>query len=447
VLNFYGASGDNIDSYGAGYEYLINQGTVNEQSGTGPSSINVYIGALAGTYDAALGTTVKFIGGGASNPLTVGTPPVLNGPGQYQFTSGYLVLTVDAITNLTLAGGTLELGPGFQQGGAITNLTLDGITLGAGTYPVNGTLTATNSVFNGAITVNSGAVLDEFGGTLDPTGSLTVEGGGVLNVASTFYLEGPLTNAGTINLTNAAFYIYNNNGVNWAGGIDNQGVLNFYGASGDNIDSYGAGYEYLINQGTVNEQSGTGPSSIQASFTNNGTVSALSGILSFNGSFTAIGGTLSFGVSNLSSFGQIHILGNVALNGTASVSWLGGFTPAISNSFALLDYGSHSGSFADITLPPGTVGDGNYGNTVFSLLITGITAQTNPPVLNIERVNSNTVVILWPTVAGNLSLQTSTNLSSGSWSDVISGITTVGADYVLTNTVNGKAAFFRLRLQ
>ena len=239
----------------------------------------------------------------------------------------------------------------------------------------------------------------------------TVEGGGVLNVASTFTLAGPLTNAGTINLTNAAFYIYNNNGVNWAGGIDNQGVVNFYGAAGDTISSYGAGYEYLINQGTVNEQPGTGPSSIQASFTNNGAVDALSGILSFNGSFTTIGGTLSFGVSNLSSFGQIHILGNVALNGTASVSWLGGFTPAIGNSFALLDYGSHSGTFANITLPPGTLGQGSYGTTVFSLLITGITAQTNLPVLNIERVNSNTVVIFWPTAAGNFSLQTSTNLS------------------------------------
>src|ERR1039458_8071674 len=100
----------------------------------------------------------------------------------------------------------------------------------------------------------------------------------------------------------------------------NQGVMNFYGASGDNISSYGGGYEYLVNQGTVNEQPGTGTSSIQPSFTNNGTVSALSGILSFQGNFTTVGGTLSFGVSNLSSFGQIHILGNVALNGTASVS-------------------------------------------------------------------------------------------------------------------------------
>jgi hypothetical protein len=449
VINFYGASGDSITSYGGGYEYLINGGMVNEQTGTGTSLIDVYIGGLAGTYNAALGTTVEFRGGGAGNPLTVGTPPVLNGPGEYEFTSGYLLLSGEMITNLLLTGGTLELGPGFEQSGAITNLTLDGITLGPGTYQVNGALTVTNSTLYGAITVNSGGVLDVFGATLEPTNSLTVAGGGVLNVAApTFYLEGPLTNAGTINLTNATFYIYNNNGVNWDGGIDNPGVINFYGASGDSIASYGGGYEYVINGGTVNEQTGTGTSTIQPSFTNNGTVNAPSGILNFNGSFTTVGGTLSFGVSNLTSFGQIKILGTVALNGTASVTWLGGFTPAIGNSFALLTYGSYSGSFANITLPAGSLGEGIYGATVFSLMITNATTQTNLPVfLSIKLVNTNFAVISWPSSATNYSLQTITNLSSGSWSNVISGITIVGSNDVLTNNVNGKASFFRLKSQ
>jgi hypothetical protein len=356
---------------------------------------------------------------------------LINTPGTY-------VVNVNAsadVASLTVGGAA----------GAQT-LQVNNTTLTATNAAINGTLTVTNSSLYGAITVNSGGALDVFGGTLEPTNSLTVKGGGVLNVtASTFYLESPLTNAGTINLTNATLYIYNNNGVNWDGGIDNQGVMNFYGASGDSITSYGGGYEYLINGGTINEQAGTGTSSIQPSFTNYGTVNAPSGILNFNGSFTTVGGTLSFGVSNLTSFGQIKILGTVALNGTASVTWLGGFVPAIGNSFALLSYGSYSGSFADITLPPGTLGNGVYSNTVFSLLITGINAQTNPPALSIESVNASTVVILWPTAPGNFTLQTSTNLSSGSWSNITSGITTVGADYEFTNTVNGKAAFFRLK--
>ena len=142
------------------------------------------LGALAGTYNAALGTTIQFSGGNtAANPLTVGTLPVLNGPGQYQFTGGYLLLTENAIPNLRLVGGTLELGPAFQQGGAITNLTLDGTTL-PGTNQVSGTLTVTNSAITGALTVNSGGVLNEFGVTVNATGWLTVEGGGSLNVFS-----------------------------------------------------------------------------------------------------------------------------------------------------------------------------------------------------------------------------------------------------------------------
>ena len=56
------------------------------------------------------------------------------------------------------------------------------------------------------------------------------------------------------------------------------------------------------------------------------------------------------------------------------------FVPAVGNSFAVLDYGSHSGTFANITFPPGTLGQGIYGATGFSLMITNITAQTNLPV-------------------------------------------------------------------
>ena len=182
------------------------------------------------------------------------------------------------------------------------------------------------------------------------------------------------------------------------------------------------------------------------SFTNSATVDAQMGTLGFNGSFTTTGGTLAFGVSGLGSFGQINVSGNVALNGTASVAWLDGFTPAISNSFALLDYGSHSGTFANITLPPGSLGQGIYGATVFSVMITNITTQTNPPVfLSIKLVNPSNAVVSWPSSATNYSLQTSTNLSSGSWSNVTSGITTVGTNDVHTNNVNGKASFFRLQ--
>jgi hypothetical protein len=206
----------------------------------------------------------------------------------------------------------------------------------------------------------------------------------------------------------------------------------------------GSGDEYFNNAGNFLKSLGLDAATIGVSFANTGTVDALFGILNFYSGFTTVGGTLAFGVSGASSFGQINVSGALALNGTASVTWLNGFVPAISNSFPLLDYGSESGTFANIDLPPGTLGQGNYGATVFSVLITGLGTQTNRPVLSIERATAGTVVLLWPATATNYDLQTITNLASSNWSNVLSGIATVGTNFVLTNPVTGKAAFFRL---
>jgi hypothetical protein len=114
----------------------------------------------------------------------------------------------------------------------------------------------------------------------------------------------------------------------------------------------------------------------------------------------------------------------------------------------LLDYGSHSGTFASITFASGFLGQGNYGNTVFSVSITGTGTQTNAPILSIERESPIIVVLSWPTSASGFDLQTRTNLTSGTWSNILlNGIVTVGTNFVLTNTVNGKEAFFRLQSQ
>jgi len=79
-------------------------------------------------------------------------------------------------------------------------------------------------------------------------------------------------------------------------------------------------------------------------------------------------------------------------------------------------------------------------------MITNINAQTSPPVfLNIKLVNTSTAVISWPSSATNYSLQTSTNLSSLSWSNITSGITTISTNDVFSNNVNGKSGFFRLQ--
>lgn len=84
---------------------------------------------------------------------------------------------------------------------------------------------------------------------------------------------------------------------------------------------------------------------------------------------------------------------------------------------------------------------GNQGDgTVFALTLA---AQ---PSLGIVLSGSD-VTISWPASASAYVLQTTTDLAAGNWSDITSGITTVGANNVFTAATGGQAALFRLQQQ
>ena len=71
-------------------------------------------------------------------------------------------------------------------------------------------------------------------------------------------------------------------------------------------------------------------------------------------------------------------------------------------------------------------------------------AVTAAPQLGILP-SGNNVVLYWPTSASGYVLQSTTNLSGGSWSSITNGIGSVGSDYAFTNPASGRAAFFRLK--
>ena len=112
----------------------------------------------------------------------MGVPPAISGLGICEFTGTTLTLTQNWPTNLVLAGGSLVLGPAFQNSGGITNLTLNGATL-----------ISTNTV-TGTFNWVSGTV----------AGPLTVASGGVLNITGNVSLQNVLTNAGTVTMSGAA---------------------------------------------------------------------------------------------------------------------------------------------------------------------------------------------------------------------------------------------------
>jgi hypothetical protein len=449
-----GAGATNSISYQANiyqpFDFDNSQGTITNLSGT--LVLASFQSTLAGTFYAAAGATIQLGGGTTNTPLVAGTPLVLGGSGQYQFISGYLYLAANPIPNLSLQGGLLELGAGFQ-GGAITNLTLDGITLTnqfSTTLPITGTFTVMNSgssgtlnnslygwaafygngiygnytvtgggvlnvsnaTLNGAVTVTDGGVLNEIGtiygavtvangGVINSLsvvlyGNLTVANGGLFNGSAFMFgggaatvasggvmnlsflgLFGPLTNSGTINITNAqsSISMYNNGTPGALGGVINQagGLINFMS---DETGIGGSGY--LLNQGRIIKSAGSGLSGIGPAFaTNSGTITAQTGQILMAGQWTLLSsGSLNVVLNSATNYGSFiistnypTIVGNADLAGAFNATLNNGYVPTNGTTFNVITYGSFTGSFSSLGLPAADSWQSNYGSTNFTLLV------------------------------------------------------------------------------
>jgi hypothetical protein len=253
------------------------QGTVTNLSGA--LLVGTFPTHLTGTYYAAAGATNQFAAtNDGVNYATAGAPLVLAGPGQFQFTSGGLYLPTNVIPNLSLWGGQLKLGAGFQ-GGAITNLALSGVTLVSNSLPITGNLSATNNstiegnsvvagggrftAVNfcslGSIRVNSGGAFtaSEF----TNTAPLLVAAGGVANLAADISVYAPWTNSGSINLSNAAVSVLNDLAYRFGGIFNHSGsAMNFLG--GGSSVFYNNGPESFINLGSLVFNSPLGTNSV-----------------------------------------------------------------------------------------------------------------------------------------------------------------------------------------
>ncbi|HWY78290.1 MAG TPA: hypothetical protein VN281_21925 [Verrucomicrobiae bacterium] len=388
--------------------YFHNAGTLRKSANSGTTQFDIPIinsglvmglqgtlsfgggGILAGTFADATNATINFSVGSFTNS----GPVSIDGPGPIQLTGGILWLLTDEISNLPLTGGTVNLGPNFQQNGAITNLTIAGATL-AGTNIVTGTFNWNNGTIAG--------------------GPLTIDSNGVMNInaSTTLYLENPLTNWGTVTWTNTGFLgdldVLNNNGLPYAGLIENLPGALFDIQCDHSLFNNAGSTAYFHNLGTLQKSAKSGTTGISLPVTNSGTIASLKGNLSFSGGFTPVGGALLFGLSNSNSLGVMSISGNATLGGTVGVLWLNGFVPASGNSFTVLNYGSYTGIFTNVTVPPSAaVWLTNYGPTSFTMSVAsinklGFTTQpvggklTNiiiaPVIVQLEDPSNNPVTI------------------------------------------------------
>ena len=432
--------------------YFQNAGTLRKSAGTGTSIISIPFynsgavtvlaqtltfnggGTLGGTFNAAAGATINFNGGN----FTYTSVPALSGLGTIRLSGGTLTLLNDVIPNLQLAGGTVSLGPAFQ-GGTVTNLTLVGGTLNASNLVVGGVFGWAGTL-TGNLTVLGGATANWSGGYAQ--GTVNIASNATLNISgsNTKFLWNALTNAGTVTWTGTGGLEVDYSSANNQYGL----IQNLAGALWDiqNSQTLNNNYTnaYFQNAGTVRKSAGAGTTTITVPFFNAGTAMVLQGSVALNGALTLSGGTLVNGLSSLNNYGQFSISGNAALAGTLNVIWLGGFVPAISNSFAVVSYGSRSGVFASLNLPSAALWQSNYGPTVFTLTVVGINKlaiTSGPAGTNAGAILTPMVVQVQDAATGNSvatnGLPVTISLASGN--GVLSGTLTRNTD------ASGKVTF------
>ena len=321
---------------------FYNTGMVTNLSGT----LNFTAGgAIGGAFYAAAGKAIDFSSG---NFTSAGA--IISGPGTIQLNGGNLTLQNDIVPNLQLTDGTVNLGAGFQ-GGTITNFTLAGATL-SGTNTVSGILNWTAGVV---------------------AGPLTVASNGVLNVGgnSTVYLYSPLTNAGTVNWTGTVgIYVYNN-GTSYSGLIQNLagGVWNI---QSDQSINPGYSNPYFSNAGIVTKSVTAGTTTFAIPFYNTGTVTNLSGTLTFSGGGTiggtfygAAGKTIAFSSGNFSGVADAVVAGpgTIQLNG-GNLTLPNNIVPNLqmTGGTVILGTGFQGGTITNLTLAGSVLGGSN--NTV-----------------------------------------------------------------------------------
>ena len=314
-----------------------NEGTLSKTAGTGTSTIGVPLVGQGGAVDVETGTIALQGGGSLGGTMTV--------TGLLSAQSGTLVLgdglDVTGTGTLGLTGGELTVAgsvslPGLNQSGG----TLDG----SGTLTVNGPITWTGGYESGT-------------GTTDAEGGLTI--GDPAAGDQEFLDQRTLDNDGAATLADYYSYgLYLQDGATF----DNRAGASFAFVTDTSIQSDGGSPSggSFDNEGTLSKTAGTGTSTIGGgvTLTDTGTIEADTGTLSLQGGGSLGGAFTVTGAVSLDS-GAFVLEDGLTASGTGTVK-LTGATATVAGA-ATLPYLAQTGG----TLTgPGT------------LTVTGLTTWT-----------------------------------------------------------------------
>jgi T5SS/PEP-CTERM-associated repeat protein len=311
---------------------LILQGTLNsaaqviansggivllQNASVSPGSTNMVLTANADSkveYNTATLNGVSLRGSGTHVIVPGGTTTMNN---VTTFSSTTLLQNAAANFNYFTNGGMLTTG-------AVLNWNA-GSNSSSGVMTVNSPVNVQDFTNNGVITINSGASFNNSTSSLVFGGGsrTTVNPGGAIN----------LLDANTLELNGAL--------------LINQGAI-----TGTTDVNYGSTAQGNGSYGSVNVALGGkfSPTNVQT------------GAATVNADYTqSSGGSLLMdigGTSPATQYDQLHVAGNLKLDGNLIVSLLGGFHPVANQSFDILDWsGALTGTFALLQLPtlPGSL--------------------------------------------------------------------------------------------
>lgn len=354
----------------------------------------------AGTYYIGAGNTLSVGGNGLSTevsgviadffPCGCATP----GPGTLEKVgTGTLILSgTNTYTGGTIiSAGVLQLGNGGASGSILGNVlnnatfafnrsdsyTFSGVISGVGVVQQNGTgttvFTAANT-YTGGTFINAGTLQLGAGGSLAPTGALTVNLGGVFDLNGHTQTVGDFSGAGNVTLGAGAFTAGAANNTTFSGAMSGPGSFTKAGAGTmtfSGINTYTgattvAAGTLLVNGSiatssglTVNAGASVGGTGTLPTTTIGGTLSPGNsiGTITVAGNITFLGAGNYFVEVSPTSADRTNATGTAALTGTVqAVFGPGTYTP---RSYTILSAaGGRSGTFANLVqtnLPAFTV--------------------------------------------------------------------------------------------
>jgi uncharacterized repeat protein (TIGR01451 family) len=305
--NTFDVAGDR-SIFGTPTETFANGGTFKKSAAGGTSSVatafnntgvvNVLSGHLifasngtdTGSYTGAASTILEFNGGTRTLSAAGGVGPFAT-PGSVLFTGG--TFTDNGTYNV--AGQTI-----INGGSLVLNTT---------STPQTGAFALTAGSLGGSagLLINGGG--SWIAGTITSGPAMTIAVGGSLSIApntSNPTLDGRVINDnGTITYNSLALPLLVNNG----GGFTTSASGNFLIQTNTAIQTT-AGASTFVNQGTFSKTVGSGTTSVDFSFNNQGNVDLLSGTVDFKGGYTQSTGsahTFLGGGNITSSFGALNI--------------------------------------------------------------------------------------------------------------------------------------------